>query len=182
MNDLPATAQLRESGGWPAAVSLITLRVPRIPSAPSTWTFARAGCGRRIGRGPLVPLLGVPTDAPVPPLRRDDRADVAIEVVMSRHEVSVFGSQVERPSLLTGPREPLSNSGRFSAAAVPVIENSSKRFEHSPPPPHRGASLMRCLGPYSDAPPAWCPTSARRRRRRRQGGPSRRGPTGARPP
>jgi hypothetical protein len=35
-------------------------------------------------------------------LRRDDRADVAVEVVMLRHEVSVFGSQVERPSLLTG--------------------------------------------------------------------------------
>ena len=66
-------------------------------------------------------------------LRRDDRADVAIEVVMSRHEVSVFRRQVERPSLLTGPREPLWNSGRFSASAVPVIENSSKRFEHSPP-------------------------------------------------
>ena len=60
-------AQLRESGSWPAAVSLIALRVPRIPSVPSTWTFAGAGCGRRIGRGPLVPLPGVPTDAPVPP-------------------------------------------------------------------------------------------------------------------
>jgi hypothetical protein len=35
-------------------------------------------------------------------LRRDDRADVAIEVVMSRHEVSVLGRQVERQSLLTG--------------------------------------------------------------------------------
>jgi hypothetical protein len=40
-------------------------------------------------------------------LRRDDRADVVIEVVMSRHEVSVFRRQVERPSLLTGPHEPL---------------------------------------------------------------------------
>jgi len=28
-------------------------------------------------------------------LRRDDRADVAIEVVMARHEVSVLGRQVE---------------------------------------------------------------------------------------
>jgi hypothetical protein len=28
-------------------------------------------------------------------LRRDDRADVAIKVVMSRHEVSVFRRQVE---------------------------------------------------------------------------------------
>jgi hypothetical protein len=35
-------------------------------------------------------------------LRRDDRADVAIEVVMARHEVSALGCQVERPSLLTG--------------------------------------------------------------------------------
>jgi len=34
-------------------------------------------------------------------LRRDDRADVAIEVVMARHEVSVFRRQVEPPSLLT---------------------------------------------------------------------------------
>jgi len=33
-------------------------------------------------------------------LRRDDRADVAIEVVMPRHEV--LRRQVERPSLLTG--------------------------------------------------------------------------------
>ena len=40
-------------------------------------------------------------------LRRDDRADVVIEVVMPRHEVSVFRRQVERPSLLTGPHEPL---------------------------------------------------------------------------
>ena len=32
-------------------------------------------------------------------LRRDDRADVAIEVVTPRHEVSVFRRQVERPSL-----------------------------------------------------------------------------------
>ena len=181
MNDLPATAQLRESGGWPAAVSLITLRVPRIPSVPSGLSP-----GQTAGEGLAVALLFLDLEflrmLQFLRLRRDDRADVAIEVVMSRHEVSVFGSQVERPSLLTGPREPLSNSGRFSAAAVPVIENSSKRFDHSPPPPHRGASLMRCLGPYSDAPPAWCPTSARRRRRRRQGGPSRRGPTGARPP
>ena len=35
-------------------------------------------------------------------LRRDDRADVAIEVVMLDHEVSALGRQVERPSLLTG--------------------------------------------------------------------------------
>jgi hypothetical protein len=35
-------------------------------------------------------------------LRRDDRTDVAIEVVMHRHEVSVLCRQVERPSLLTG--------------------------------------------------------------------------------
>jgi hypothetical protein len=35
-------------------------------------------------------------------LRRDDRADVAVEVVMLRHKVSVLGRQVERPSLLTG--------------------------------------------------------------------------------
>jgi len=35
-------------------------------------------------------------------LRRDDRTDVAIEVFMHRHEVSVLCRQVERPSLLTG--------------------------------------------------------------------------------
>jgi len=35
-------------------------------------------------------------------LRRDDRADVAIEVVMLRHEVSDLRRHVERPSLLTG--------------------------------------------------------------------------------
>ena len=35
-------------------------------------------------------------------LRRDDRADVAIEVVTPRHEVSVLHRQVKRPSLLTG--------------------------------------------------------------------------------
>jgi len=35
-------------------------------------------------------------------LRRDDRADVAIEMVMPRQEVSVLGRQVERPSPLTG--------------------------------------------------------------------------------
>ena len=35
-------------------------------------------------------------------LRRDDRADVAIEVAMPRQEVSVLDRQVERPSLLTG--------------------------------------------------------------------------------
>ena len=35
-------------------------------------------------------------------LRRDDRADVAIEVVMPRHEVSVLRRQVEHPWLLTG--------------------------------------------------------------------------------
>ena len=35
-------------------------------------------------------------------LRRDDRAEVAIEMAMLRHEVSVLGRQVECPSLLTG--------------------------------------------------------------------------------
>ena len=40
-------------------------------------------------------------------LRRDDRADVAIEVIMLCREVSVFHRQVERPSLLTGPHESL---------------------------------------------------------------------------
>ena len=34
-------------------------------------------------------------------LRRDDRTDVAIEVVMLTHEVSVFRRELERPSLLT---------------------------------------------------------------------------------
>ena len=35
-------------------------------------------------------------------LRRDDRAGVAIEVVMAGHEVSVLVRQVEHLSLLTG--------------------------------------------------------------------------------
>ena len=78
------------------------LRVPRIPSVPSTWTFAGAGCGRRIGVALSFLYLECLRMLQFLRLRRDDRAGVAIEVVMAGHEVSVLVRQVEHLSLLTG--------------------------------------------------------------------------------
>jgi putative transposase len=77
--------------------------VPRRSSAAATRTFrATVPTARMPPHGVLIPLLGVHPRGPARPPLCPAQDDLAIEIVILRHEVAVLRCQVDRPRC--GPR------------------------------------------------------------------------------
>jgi len=64
-------------------------------------------------RGPLVSLPRLPPDGSDLCLQRSDKSDLAIEVVMLRHQVAVLRRQVDRPALRPSDRALLAGLSRL---------------------------------------------------------------------
>lgn len=73
--------------------------VPRISSGALTRGFRPCRITARMARGPVVPLSRLLPDAQLIGLRRRDTNDLAIEVVVLRHERAVLRRQLARPAL-----------------------------------------------------------------------------------
>ena len=79
----------------PAPVA--SLRVPRISSKLSAWTFAEAELGRRWAVALTFLYLSFAWMLQLFERRRSERDELAVEVVMLRHGVAVLRRRVARP-------------------------------------------------------------------------------------
>ena len=92
--------------------------VPNIWSGPSTWTFVGVRLVARMECGALLLVHGLRSSAPADPaLDRTEQEDLAIEVVVLRHEVSVLRRQVARPALRQADRAVLAGLSQVLSAA-----------------------------------------------------------------
>ena len=97
----------------PDVVQLIILWVPRMSSGPLSWTFVGVWLATKLGHGAVVPLSGVRSTPPITPALGRDSEELAIEVVMLRHEVAVLPRQVARPALRPSDRALLTELSRL---------------------------------------------------------------------
>jgi hypothetical protein len=93
------------------------LWVPRTSSGPSTWTFVGVILATKMERGALLPLPFLRRMLQLVHLSCNGKEDLAIEIVMLRHEVAVLRRQVARPALKPADRAVLAGLSRLLSIA-----------------------------------------------------------------
>jgi hypothetical protein len=80
-----------------------------------------------VGDGVDLPLPGLREDAPAVPAPGHDRDELAIEVVVLRHELAILRRQVDRPALRPADRAILAGLSRLVAKVRWVGSSCSPR-------------------------------------------------------
>ena len=80
---------------------------------PFSWTFVQRGWSTKLGHGAVSSLPGVRSMLQLLQLFRRDNEDLAIELVLLRHEVAVLCRQVARPALRPSDRALLAGLSRL---------------------------------------------------------------------
>ena len=90
-NDLSTSLKKREQGHqWKSGEASGLLWVPKTPSKPSTRTFAWGRGLAMMGYGVVLPYVALVRLLQLFRLRRREQDELAVEVVVLRHELAVL--------------------------------------------------------------------------------------------